>query len=187
MLKKMAVASLLFVIAAAGNAQDVKLYKQNETPSPEEVAEILSPGMKMRGTKKSSEADPFRNLIGAEMTKVEEKKAPRALALPVQFGFDSATLLPGAFNQIDAVAEGIKLLDDSTKVVIEGHTDRHGNQEYNHVLSLRRAEAVKAYLVQKHGIEQTKIKTDGKGFNEPYNAQNPFSGENRRVQFKGGA
>jgi OmpA-OmpF porin, OOP family len=187
MLKKMTIASLLLFITMTGNAQDVKLYKPGETPDPEEVAEILSPAMKMRGIKKSGDADPFRNLTSTDEPRAEEKKQPRALALPVQFAFDSATLLPGALSQIDAVAEGIKLLDESTKIVIEGHTDRFGKEQYNHVLSLRRAESVKAYLVQKHGIEQGKIKTDGKGFNEPYNVQNPFAGENRRVQFKAGA
>ncbi|MEY4729155.1 MAG: hypothetical protein RL020_313, partial [Pseudomonadota bacterium] len=44
-----------------------------------------------------------------------------------------------------------------------------------------------SYLLQKHGIESTKFSTAGKGFNEPYNAQNPYAGENRRVQFRGGA
>jgi OmpA-OmpF porin, OOP family len=188
MLKKWTVATLLMAMTFATSAQDVKLYQPGELVNPEEIAEILRAPMKMRGIKMQGDADPFRNLNGTTGAHiVEEKKGPAALALPVQFAFDSAIILPDALPQLDAVAEGIKLLDQSAKVVIEGHTDRFGKENYNRTLSLRRAEAVKSYLLQKHGIESTKFSTAGKGFNEPYNAQNPYAGENRRVQFRGGA
>ncbi len=195
MLKKFTLASLLFAVTFATSAQDVKLYRSGETLNPEEIAEILRPPMKMRGAKIQGDSDPFRTLIGTNTgsgantgaTIIDEKKGPSALALPVQFAFDSATILPAALAQLDAIAEGIKLLDQSAKVVIEGHTDRFGNESYNRDLSLRRAEAVKAYLTHKHGIDYAKIVTAGKGFNEPYNTQNPYAGENRRVQFRGKA
>jgi OmpA-OmpF porin, OOP family len=189
MLKKFTIASLLLGVTFATSAQDVKLYKPGEALNPEEIAEILRPPMKMRGIKMQGDAGPGRTMLGEDVAAViiEEKKGPSALALPVQFAFDSATILPEALEQLDAVAEGIKLLDQSAKVVIEGHTDRFGKENYNRNLSLRRAEAVKIYLTQKHGIDYGKIVTAGKGFNEPYNAQNPYAGENRRVQFRGAA
>jgi outer membrane protein OmpA-like peptidoglycan-associated protein len=189
MLKKFTIASLLLAVTFATNAQNVKLYKPGEALDPEEIAEILRSPMKMRGIKMQGDAGPGQTVLGedAQPMIIEEKKSPSALALPVQFAFDSATILPDALPQLDAVAEGIKLLDQSAKVAIEGHTDRYGKENYNRTLSLRRAEAVKVYLMQKHGIEPAKFSTAGKGFNEPYNQQNPYAGENRRVQFRGGA
>jgi OOP family OmpA-OmpF porin len=51
-------------------------------------------------------------------------------------------------------------------VVIEGHTDRMGSQQYNQKLSERRAESVKAYLVSK-GVDRNKIETLGMGKTVP--------------------
>ena len=51
-------------------------------------------------------------------------------------------------------------------VVIEGHTDRMGSQQYNQKLSERRAESVKAYLVSK-GVERDRIETLGMGKTVP--------------------
>ncbi len=172
MLKKIAITSAMLCVALGAIAQDVKLYRSTDKLNAEEVAQILRPKMKMRGMTE---------------TQLIAEQGPSALALPVQFSFDSATILPEAMGQLDVVAEGIKLLDGASSIVIEGHTDRHGKEMYNRTLSQRRADAVKVYLVQKHGIDETLFKTEGKGFNELYNSRNPFSGENRRVQFRAGA
>jgi OOP family OmpA-OmpF porin len=51
-------------------------------------------------------------------------------------------------------------------VVATGYTDRIGSDKYNDRLSLRRAQAVKAYLVSK-GIEANRIYTEGKGKRNP--------------------
>jgi outer membrane protein OmpA-like peptidoglycan-associated protein len=109
---------------------------------------------------------------------------PASIALPVQFGFDSAEILPAARAQLDAVAQGIKLLPPTHGVVIEGHTDSLGAPEYNLQLSRRRAEAVKHYLVAAHGLAAQRLKTVGYGEGRPIDgdAARP---ENRRVQFRG--
>jgi OmpA-OmpF porin, OOP family len=71
-------------------------------------------------------------------------------------------------------------------VVIEGHTDAVGSPQYNKRLSMRRAAAVKKYLVASHGVNATLLKAVGKGQSEPLNAENPRADENRRVQFRAG-
>jgi len=52
------------------------------------------------------------------------------------------------------------------RVEISGHTDSKGSDEYNQDLSLRRAQSVKSWLVQR-GIAGDRMKTVGKGEKEP--------------------
>jgi outer membrane protein OmpA-like peptidoglycan-associated protein len=62
-----------------------------------------------------------------------------------------------------------------------GHADASGTPEANQVLSLRRAEAVKSYLVQK-GAEPDMLVVAGVGAKDLKNAANPTAAENRRVE-----
>jgi outer membrane protein OmpA-like peptidoglycan-associated protein len=105
-------------------------------------------------------------------------------ALSVPFAFNSAKLQPAAFEALDNIAEGIKLVKLPGALVIEGHTDAKGGDAYNMKLSVRRAAAVKRYFAEHHGIAPIKLKAVGKGRAEPLNGQNPFAPENRRVQFR---
>jgi len=70
------------------------------------------------------------------------------------------------------------------QVEISGHTDSVGSEEYNQALSLRRAQAVKNWLVQK-GIAANRMKTVGKGENEPVASNDTAEGraKNRRIEF----
>ena len=86
-----------------------------------------------------------------------------ALSLPVHFAFGSADILPAAATQLDALAEGIKLLPPDSIVTVEGHTDAVGSDAYNLELSRVRARAVRDYLVQHHGIDAARLKTVGYG------------------------
>jgi outer membrane protein OmpA-like peptidoglycan-associated protein len=106
------------------------------------------------------------------------------LAMAVPFAFDSARLAPTAAPMLDSVAEGIKLLGDGNKIVIEGHTDSVGNPAYNARLSKHRAQAVKRYFVAQHGIRPSVLITQGKGSREPLSGMKPIANENRRVQFR---
>jgi outer membrane protein OmpA-like peptidoglycan-associated protein len=111
--------------------------------------------------------------------------APKASAfsLPVKFAFNSADILPEAMPQLDAVAEGVKLVPDA-RLVVEGHTDASGSDVYNAKLSMRRANAVKQYLVYRHSIEPARLLVEGLGESSPINPANPYAPENRRVQFR---
>jgi OmpA-OmpF porin, OOP family len=81
------------------------------------------------------------------------------------FDFDKAILKPAGKEKLDDLASKIGALDLEV-VVATGYTDRIGSDKYNDRLSLRRAQAVKAYLVSK-GIEANRIYTEGKGKRNP--------------------
>jgi len=105
-----------------------------------------------------------------------------ALGFRISFGFNSAVVPEDALAYIDAVGAAM-LQEPSLSVVVEGHTDAVGSDAYNRKLSERRADAVKSYLVQAHGIEAGRIRARGKGEGEPL-SQDPNDGLNRRVQFQ---
>ncbi len=78
------------------------------------------------------------------------------------FDYDSADLGGGAVEQLQKVATLIKRNPKAT-FTLEGYTDSFGSDDYNLELSRRRAEAVKAYLVQALGIDPEQIETKGYG------------------------
>jgi outer membrane protein OmpA-like peptidoglycan-associated protein len=72
----------------------------------------------------------------------------------------------------------------TVRVVITGHTDNVGSQKFNQDLSLKRAQAVKNWLVKK-GIKSNRMRTVGRGLNEPVASNETEEGraENRRMEF----
>jgi OOP family OmpA-OmpF porin len=93
---------------------------------------------------------------------VSEKVSFAAEAL---FDFDQAIVKPDGKAALDDLL--LKLQGMNTEVMIAvGHTDSVGSATYNDKLSLRRADAVKAYLVSK-GLEPARFYTEGKGEAQP--------------------
>ena len=100
------------------------------------------------------------------------------------FDFNKAVLKPEAKAKLDDLTG--KLKDISLEVIIAvGHTDAIGGDAYNQKLSVKRAEAVKAYLVSK-GIEPNRIYTEGKGKKQPVADNKTAEGraKNRRVEIE---
>ncbi len=81
------------------------------------------------------------------------------------FDFDKAILKPNGKIALDEFVRGLEGVSFDV-IVAEGHADRIGAADYNQRLSLRRAEAVKAYLVSR-GIPESRIFTEGKGETQP--------------------
>jgi OOP family OmpA-OmpF porin len=70
-------------------------------------------------------------------------------------------------------------------IIAIGHTDSIGSNAYNQRLSVRRAEAIKSYLVSK-GVEANRIYTEGKGEKQPVASNKTKEGreKNRRVEIE---
>ena len=125
----------------------------------------------------------------------EAKPAPAPAPAPVAsskvtyaadafFDFDKAVLKPEGKAKLDDLVSKVK--DINLEVIIAvGHTDSIGTDAYNQKLSVRRAEAVKAYLVSK-GIEQNRVYTEGKGKKQPVadNKTKEGRAKNRRVEIE---
>ena len=100
------------------------------------------------------------------------------------FDFDKAVLKPEGRAKLDDLAEKLQGVDLETIVAV-GHTDSIGKASYNQRLSVRRAEAVKKYLVSK-GIPADRIYTEGKGETQPVATNKTAEGraQNRRVEIE---
>jgi outer membrane protein OmpA-like peptidoglycan-associated protein len=102
----------------------------------------------------------------------------------VNFAFDSYVISTDQKLKIDKAVE-LMLADKELRLVVTGHTDNTGPSSYNQILSKRRAEAVKNYLVLK-GLTADRITVEYKGYTEPIDSNATAEGraKNRRVQFK---
>ena len=100
------------------------------------------------------------------------------------FDFDKSVLKPEGKAKLDDLASKVK--DINLEVIIAvGYTDSVGSEAYNQKLSVRRSEAVKAYLVSK-GIEKNRVYTEGKGEKQPVadNKTKEGRAKNRRVEIE---
>ncbi len=98
------------------------------------------------------------------------------------FDFDKAVLKAEGKAKLDDLVGKVKSI--SLEVIIAvGHTDSVGGDPYNQKLSVKRSEAVKAYLVSK-GIEKNRVYTEGKGEKQPVadNKTKEGRAKNRRVE-----
>ena len=114
--------------------------------------------------------------------------APRrdpSISLQVQFAFGSADLLPQGRRQLDQL--GLALSDSalaSAAFELAGHTDAVGDAESNLRLSIERANSVKVYLIQAHGLSAQRLQAIGFGFSRLANPANPTAAINRRVEVR---
>jgi OmpA-OmpF porin, OOP family len=100
------------------------------------------------------------------------------------FDTDKAVLKGEGKAKLDDLASKVGALNLEVIIAV-GHTDSDASDAYNQALSLRRAEAVKAYLTGK-GIEASRVYTEGKGESQPVADNKTAAGKakNRRVEIE---
>jgi len=100
------------------------------------------------------------------------------------FDFDKAVLKPEGKAKLDDLVGKVKGINLEVIIAV-GHTDSVGADTYNQKLSVKRSEAVKAYLVSK-GIEKNRVYTEGKGEKQPVadNKTKEGRAKNRRVEIE---
>jgi outer membrane protein OmpA-like peptidoglycan-associated protein len=123
--------------------------------------------------------------LANELASLKAQQTDRGLVLTVGdvlFDAGKAELGPGAQRSIDKLADFLKAYPKRT-VLIEGHTDNTGDEDFNLKLSQQRADAVRDKLVAK-GIAPQRIRTKGYGPKFPVVDNNTPAGrqQNRRVE-----
>ena len=100
------------------------------------------------------------------------------------FDFDKAVVKPAGQQSLDKLVKDIQGVNVEV-IIATGHTDSIGSDAYNQKLSVRRAEAVKAYLVKK-GVPAKQVYTEGKGEKQPVASNKTKQGraKNRRVEIE---
>jgi OOP family OmpA-OmpF porin len=105
-------------------------------------------------------------------------------AADVLFDFDKSVIKPEGRSKLDDLANKVRGINLEVVIAI-GHADSIGTDAYNQALSVRRAEAVKAYLMSK-GIEGNRVYTEGKGEKQPVADNKTAAGraKNRRTEIE---
>ena len=100
------------------------------------------------------------------------------------FDFDKSVLKPEGKAKLDDLVGKMSGLNLEVIIAV-GHTDSVGTDAYNQRLSVRRADAVKSYLVAK-GVEKNRVYTEGKGEKQPVADNKTAEGraKNRRVEIE---
>ena len=118
----------------------------------------------------------------------EPESGPRMAFQNILFDFDSADIQTASHPQLDEMGKALAVLLDKRggRVVLEGHTDDRGDPAYNVSLSQRRAEAVKAYLVEKTGLTPDRVVALGLGAARPAGPNDTDEGRARKPKGRGG-
>jgi outer membrane protein OmpA-like peptidoglycan-associated protein len=149
----------------------------------------LSPAEAARAVADKKFIDALRNRSTRSLTTDEREQVATIAAtrpkvdLEINFEFNSAVIGAASAPQVTALGQALTSSDLKGRTfVLAGHTDAKGTDTYNQGLSERRADAVKRYLLEKHGIDAANLVTVGYGKGKLKDAANPLSFENRRVQ-----
>lgn len=130
----------------------------------------------------SSASTPAASALASASTP-ESMKDKVVITLNVEFNTAKAVVNEKYYEDIKKVADFMKA-HPGTTAVIEGHTDNVGNAPYNKVLSQKRAESVRQYIIDKFGIKSSRLKAAGYGEERPVAGNDTPEGrqKNRRVE-----
>lgn len=125
-----------------------------------------------------------RDRAGTEMTNLSEEEIFNTQIKDVFFEFDRADILPEAREILKMNAEILAKRIPKAQILIEGHCDERGSEEYNLALGDRRAYSVKEFLME-HGVDGSRIRTISYGNERPFDPAHTEEAyaKNRRAHF----
>jgi outer membrane protein, adhesin transport system len=143
---------------------------------------LFNAGMEKDRLARGNAAAPVLTPAQIQARKQVIKAAKPVVITGANFDFDSDKLKPTADARLQPVVEFANKYPEAGMLVV-GHTDSIGTDEYNQDLSDRRAASVKAWLVKK-GINPNRITTKGMGESQPIASNQTREGraQNRRVE-----
>ena len=166
---------LVALALAAGCATEPSKPEPKPAPPPAPKPAPPPEPMKPRAAEDKPKAAPEKPKPVAEKV---------TFAADVLFDFDKAVIKPEGKSKLDDISNKVRGINLEVVIGI-GHADSVGSDAYNQRLSVRRAEAVKAYLVSR-GIESNRVYTEGKGEKQPVadNKTRDGRAKNRRVEIE---
>jgi len=103
--------------------------------------------------------------------------------LEINFDYNSAAVTPKAEPQLNSLGKALTSNELAGSVImLGGHTDAKGSDDYNQGLSERRAETVKRFLIDNYKIPAANLVTAGYGKKGPKKPNDLYAAENRRVE-----
>lgn len=129
------------------------------------------------------EAVPLARTRGVGPRQPQTPPAKTAVALNITFEFNSDTILPKYYPDLDKLGEVLAQYPQEA-IEISGHTDNVGPDQYNYMLSQKRAEGIKRYLVQRFPVNAERLQAIGYGESLPRTTNDTPEGRsiNRRVE-----
>lgn len=106
--------------------------------------------------------------------------ASEAFLPMIYFDFDKANITSANYQRLATIARFLDA-NPNTSLVVFGHTDKVGGEQYNYKLSDRRAKAAKMSLVNDFGIDASRIEIVGKGKTQLWSKRDDI---NRRAEFQ---
>src|SRR4051794_25654057 len=187
----LAVAVLVIGATSLAAAEEKSADQILNALKPKAVTRSLSGGAPVRKT--SPEDQRFvdslrgkttRSLSGGDRDRVAAiAKEKPSIDLEINFQYNSAAITGKAVAAVAELGKALSNPDLKGGVfLVAGHTDAKGADQYNQILSERRAEAIRQYLMQKYGIAGDNLVAVGYGKTQLKNTANPLADENRRVQ-----
>jgi len=153
--------------------QTVKTKEQNKTKKSDTT--LLQKKQVSKKEEKKEKLNKTQNIkkLQKDIVDLLSKK-------PIFFKFGSDKLSKKGEQAIDSIITLLKKEEIGYNIMIKGHTDGHGDERYNRILSQKRADAVKQYI-QKHFDRIESIKSIGYGSSKP-KYKNKKDKRNRRVE-----
>ena len=182
----MAVLISAFLIAGCAEKKVVKPVQ----PEPEQQQPSVTAPKETKETKeKKGTLKPEERITERQLAKVETKdelakyKEESGLFKDIYFDFDKYDVQQDAKSVLEGIASWL-LKNTSTKILVEGHCDERGTNEYNLALGDRRAKAVRDYLVAL-GIASDRVETISYGEEKPACTEKTDEcwAKNRRAHF----
>ena len=118
-----------------------------------------------------------------KLDEIVEKQELPSIDIEINFDFNSAQIRPSSLADVNEL--GKALSSDAlakSRIVLNGHTDAKGSDDYNQNLSDQRAAAVREFLIQNFGIAADRLIAIGYGEERLKNTLDPEAAENRRVE-----
>ena len=184
--------SCLVLPAFAGDIVDANSLVEQLTPKKKPLTRSLTrsitagPSAEEKADKEFLSTLPTRGLsinLRKKVSEIVEKQDLPRVDITIQFDFDSDRIRPESVADVDELGKALVASNlEKYRFLLNGHTDAKGSAEYNQDLSERRANSVRAYLIDHFKIDHNRLVAVGFGEEKLKAGIDPDSEENRRVE-----